>query len=300
MSTSTMAKTMNRELPNADPAKSVSGPSASLANPTKVVAWDWDNTITGGSIHGGSFVYTDLRYNADEYINNYSWLNLTLELLHQHGVISVLGSAMIFSEDLRSKRLAELDNIFGADRHYLRRDIAERIGSQVQKQLEGVPPAKENNKNLMLHALAQEFKVPHHHVTLVDDVKTFEEPARQEGYGFVHAVRPKPTTNPTQEHLFQESSFLFKVLIQVLGVSIQELKRDILAKAKHLGDAKTVSTFCAGLDWYQPQIAEQRTICGNQIWIIKNYTGMFGPAAVKLDAIGNAPAEPLRINQGIF
>ena len=186
----------------------------------KVVVWDIDGPIN--SRHTPSaFVYKPPESNPDAIggdptdfvINNLFFLDLTLQVLQRNNVVSVIGSQRIQMTEDDPKHspyvramYAGLDEAFGVERPYLQKDVATKIGKELQ--------ATETNatKNDLLAHYQAEFKVQPSQMILIDDHAKYNFPATKAGYGFIHAPRPP------QSGTVEDNAYLFEVLIRTVPI----------------------------------------------------------------------------------
>lgn len=207
----------------------------------KVVVWDIDGPINHGLSSNPNECYLpEGRYEAskpgndpsDFIVDNRKMLKLTMNILQENRVSSVIGSQRIQmqEEDPDYGRFVRamyrgLDHVFGEDRLFLKEDIAKKIGQSLQ----GLDLNK--IKNPIMQAYQAEFQLGPQDVFLIDDSAIYGDPAKSAGFAFVYAPRRKALN--TLEH----NTYLYETLLQTIGVD------DIAYSIEHSDSAPETKNF---------------------------------------------------------
>lgn len=144
-------------------------------------------------------------------VTNKPFLALTLDVLHQNNVESVIGSQRIqySRNDPKEGAYLEslyngLDYVFGKDRPYLKADLAQRVGAELGTTQLG------HSKNLLIEKYQNALDVKAEDIIFIDDLIDYQSPAEQAGHLFVHAPRR------AAEDSVKDNAYLFETLLRTI------------------------------------------------------------------------------------
>jgi hypothetical protein len=200
-------------------------------------------------------------FTYDIVVNNVEFLQLTLNILADNNVISILASQRIHMPDdenygPRTRDMYNaLDNIFGKKRKFLHQSIGEEIGRPLRN------ADTQNTKVPILAAIQQKYHDRNKsNIILLDDhADSYQASTEQAGYRFIHAPRDARDNNFNS---YQDSAYLFQVLLQTVRV------HDIYRSIARMPKTQATNTFKKGLLHYQ--LDNLVDVCYSQADLIKN------------------------------
>jgi hypothetical protein len=220
----------------------------------KIVAWDFDGPINYAGNHRNRktrIIHSESRpdnyegdFPHDIVVNNFEFLQLTLNILSASNVRSIIASQRIHMPDdehygARTRDMYKaLDKLFGKKRKFLLQSAGEEIGHP----LRGVETGK--TKVPILEAILHKYKRrKKSNIILIDDhADSYKDTAEQAGYRFIHAPRDNRSNNFND---YQDSIYLFQVLVQAVRVP------DIYASIAQMPKTTATNTFKKCLLHYQ-------------------------------------------------
>jgi hypothetical protein len=220
----------------------------------KIVAWDFDGPINYPGNHRNSktrIIHSESRPNDyegdfphDVVVNNFEFLQLTLNILTANNVRSIIASQRIHMPDdenyaSRTRDMYKaLDKLFGKKRKFLIQSVGEEIGHP----LRGVETG--NTKVPILAAIQHKYHRRNKaNIILIDDhADSYKVTTEQAGYRFIHAPRDNRSGNFNG---YQDSIYLFQALVQTVRVP------DIYASIAQLPKTAATNTFKKCLLHYQ-------------------------------------------------
>jgi hypothetical protein len=236
----------------------------------KIVAWDFDGPInyTGRYKNNRTkVIYSESRpanfegdFPYDIIVSNVDFLDLTLKILADNDVQSVLASQRIlFPDDAnygpRTRDMYNaLDQLFGQDRKFLTKNVGEEIGHP----LRNVDTQK--TKVPILAAIKNKYqRRKNTNIILIDDLAdAYKATTEHAGYQFIHAPRD---FRDTHFNGYQDSSYLYQVLFQTVRVP------DIYRSIAKMPQTPVIQTFKKCLMHYQ--LDNLMGVCDAQVELIK-------------------------------
>lgn len=201
---------------------------------SKLVIWDVDGPINHGVPKSRDECYLPEdrtegsrpgAYPTDFVVDNKKMLALTMQILHENDVTSVIGSQRIQMKDedpyygrFLTAMYKGLDHVFGKDRVFLKEDIARQVGQTLQES------ETNKSKNVLIKAYQEALGLNPEDIVFIDDHVNYAQSTRDAGHVFVHAPRTKPLDT------VEDNSYLFETLLRTVGVDDirQSLARSVM------------------------------------------------------------------------
>ena len=195
----------------------------------KLVVWDIDGPINHGFSQSKNDYYLPpfrseySKRGADPFdfvVSNKPFLKITLDVLYQNKIESVIGSQRIQMEEsdpqygrFISAMYQGLDHVFGKKRAYLKEDNAREIGLSIQNEQTNY------SKNSIIKAYQDKFNVAGKDIIFIDDHINYKAATEEAGHVFVHAPRK------AQSSSIDDNAYLYETLLR--AVPVHEIYRAI-------------------------------------------------------------------------
>jgi hypothetical protein len=262
----------------------------------KIVAWDFDGPINYAGHHRNRktrIIHSESRPNHytgefpdDIVVNNFEFLQLTLNILTANNVRSIIASQRIHMPDdenygPRTRDMYKaLDKLFGKKRKFLIQTVGEEIGHPLRK------VDTNNTKIPILAAIQHKYnrRIKSNIILIDDHANSYKDTTEQAGYRFIHALRDNRSNDFNG---YQDSTYLFQVLVQTVRVP------DIYASVAQMPKTADTNTFKKYLLHYQ--LDNLTAVREAQAELIRaEYPPQYqNPVAESLDAVEQAAKDIL-------